>query len=281
MRLAVLGWPIEHSRSPQLHLAAYAALGLDWGYERIRVEEDGLEGLLERSGRSWRGFSVTMPLKRRALELAEDVDRLAELTGSVNTLLRAGADSGTGSGAGWRGFNTDVAGLVAAIGETERPRPRSVLILGGGATATSAVVAAAELGARDVHVAVRTPARAAELLPLAASVGLTATIGTLDALEGRAADLVIATLPGGAVIDHDIPAALREAALLFDVAYDPWPSALAHHWMAAGGQAVSGIGMLLHQALVQVRIFVNGDPLAPLPDEGAVLAAMRTAVAGP
>ena len=67
---------------------------------------------------------------------------------------------------------------------------------------------------------------------------------------------------------------MRRATLL-DVAYSPWPTALAAQWFAAGGTVVHGLEMLLHQALLQVRIFVAGDPFAELPDEAAVLDVMR------
>ncbi|MEJ3403748.1 shikimate dehydrogenase [Rathayibacter sp. YIM 133350] len=270
-RLAVLGSPIEHSRSPQLHLAAYRHLGLDWSYERIELGESALGDFLAARGPDWRGLSLTMPLKDEAFRLARTRDRLAAATASVNTLL-------------WderravHGFNTDVPGLVNAVREQEGAALRDVLVLGAGATARSAVVAAAELGAEAVHVAVRTPAKGEALAPLAASVGLRVSVGALDALPDRA-DLVISTLPGGVELAASPPVDLRSEALLFDVAYAPWPSALAEAWEAAGGRAVSGLGMLLHQALVQVRIFVAGDPLAPMPDEEGVLAAMRAALA--
>ncbi|TFV98952.1 shikimate dehydrogenase [Leifsonia flava] len=270
-RLAVLGSPIAHSKSPALHAAAYAALGLDWSYERHEVDADGLEAFLGGSGGAWRGFSLTMPLKARALSRADELDMIAEQTGAVNTLV-FGADGRS------TGFNTDVAGLVAAIAEAGVHSARHVVILGAGATASSAIVAAADLGAEHVHLAVRNPARGHELDGLSASLGLTHAVSTFDELDDVAGELVISTLPGGTVLETGIPLALQRDALLFDVAYDPWPSALAMSWLKRGGRVASGTGMLLHQALVQVRIFVSGDPLVPLPDEAAVLAAMRAAI---
>ena len=89
----------------------------------------------------------------------------------------------------------------------------------------------------------------------------------------------VASDPGGTDLDDLFSADFRRTVPLFDVAYSPWPSALAQSWASAGGAATSGLGMLLHQALIQVRIFVSGDPFAVLPDEDAVLAAMRKTLA--
>ncbi|WP_082467645.1 shikimate dehydrogenase [Leifsonia sp. Leaf264] len=270
-RLAVLGSPIAHSKSPALHAAAYAALGLDWSYERHEVDEAGFDALLDDRTAGWRGLSLTMPLKARAFARADELDSVAAQTGAVNTLVFAADGSSTG-------FNTDVAGLVEAVVEAGVSTARHVVVLGAGATAASAIVAAANLGAEHVHLAVRNPDRGHQLDGLSASLGLTHAVSTFDELDGVSAELVISTLPGGTVLEAGIPLALQRDALLFDVAYDPWPSALAMSWLKRGGRVASGLGMLLHQALVQVRVFVSGDPLIPLPDEAAVLAAMRAAI---
>ena len=84
----------------------------------------------------------------------------------------------------------------------------------------------------------------------------------------------MSTLPGGADPGVEASAALRRT-MLFDVAYAPWPTRLAAQWQGAGGPVVHGLGMLLHQALLQVRIFTSGDPFQELPDEAAVLDVMR------
>ena len=107
-RAAVLGRPIEHSLSPVLHRAAYAALGLDWAYEAIDCGVAELATVLADRA-DWAGFSCTMPLKRAALDLADEVRPLAALVGAANTLL-------PGAGGGWVADNTDVAGIVAALG---------------------------------------------------------------------------------------------------------------------------------------------------------------------
>lgn len=296
-RLAVLGSPIAHSKSPAIHAAAYRELGLDWSYGRERLEAAELEGFLASRGTAWRGFSLTMPLKEEAHRLAAVLDPVAAESGVANTLLRIAG--GVGAGPRWAGFNTDVPGLAAAIRRAGLDAT-STIVIGSGATAVSAILAARRLGARHVEVVARNPRAVGELVGRFAETREPEAAETLHvsgtvlrhSAENRlllgvppsdpresAPTLVISTLPGPAGGDLEVPEELMRIPL-FDVAYDPWPSPLAARWKAAGGEAHAGIGMLVEQALIQIRIFANGDPGAPLPDEEGVLAAMRSASVG-
>lgn len=276
-RLAVLGSPITHSRSPALHRAAYRVLDLDWRYDAIEVRAAELASFIAGLGPEWRGLSLTMPLKHDVIPLLTELDRVAAATNAANTVLFGR----TAERRTLTGFNTDVTGLVRALADAGVARATHVTLLGAGATAGSALVAAAELGAESVEVIVRTPAKAQALVDLGHSIGLIVSVAPLSSLgrPERQTDLVISTLPGGPVLAAEFPAELRRRAVLFDVSYSPWPSALARSWAAAGGTAHSGLGMLLHQALIQIRVFLSGDPFEPLPDEEAVLLAMRGALA--
>lgn len=271
--LAVLGSPIAHSKSPRIHAAAYAALDLPWHYEALECTETELGPLLDSRGEGWRGFSVTMPLKEEAHRLSAVLDPVAAESGVVNTLLRLAGS------AGWAGFNTDVAGLAAAINDLGLDAQHTV-VLGAGATAVSAVLAARSLGAETVTIFARRPEVARRLVDRFGSKNgpLLRSRSLSDA--GRGEDqptLIISTLPGPA--GHGLALPERFAAVpLFDVAYDPWPSPLSARHCAGGGVSHSGIGMLLHQALIQVRIFVTGDPAVPLDREAAVFEAMRATV---
>ncbi|MFS0852076.1 shikimate dehydrogenase family protein [Microbacterium sp. 179-I 3D4 NHS] len=269
-RLAVWGDPIAHSKSPALHAAAYAVLGLDWEYGRRRVAAAEFSAHLDALDDSWRGLSLTMPLKEEAFRAATTRDAHAELTGAVNTLLL---------GARRAGFNTDVGGIVDALGERGVHGIGAVRILGAGATAASALVAAVELGADRAEIRARNPERATSLRAIAGRLGVACRV--TDFTEAaNAVDLTIATLPSGTVLPDDIADRLAaRGGVLFDAAYAPWPSALASSW--GDRTVVSGLGMLLHQAVRQIRIFANGDPAAPLPDEAAVVAAMRRALDEP
>lgn len=280
-KLAVLGSPIAHSKSPALHRAAYHRLGLDWDYSAAEVTGAELGSFLDERGQDWRGLSLTMPLKNDIVPFLASMDEVATLTGAVNTVLFCAGDPHQDEPRALLGFNTDVAGIVRALAETGLNVARHVVIVGAGSTARSALVAAAQLGAEHVTVLARNVDRAAELAEPARLAGVALTPAPLDSetIAGLSAELVISTLPGTA----DAGSLFRGAALvsesvLFDVAYHPWPSRLAAVWQDSGGRVVSGLEMLLHQALMQIRIFVAGDPLIPLPDEASVLAAMRAAL---
>lgn len=266
-RLAVWGDPIAHSKSPALHAAAYDVLGLDWQYERRQVGEQDFAATLGSLDAGWRGLSLTMPLKEQAFLASSSRDAHAEATGAVNTLLL---------GRELRGFNTDVGGIVDALAEHGITQATSVRILGAGATAASGLVAAAELGVSRADVRARRPERAAGLTDLGARLGVVVTSGALEA-PVDAVDLTIATLPSGTMLDPQVADRLAHGGgVLFDAAYAPWPSALATTW--GERPVVSGLGMLLHQAVRQIRVFVHGDPGTPLDDELRVIAAMRSAL---
>lgn len=272
-RLAVLGSPIGHSLSPKLHTAAYAALGLSWDYQAVEVTGDSLPDFLETCDAHWRGLSLTMPLKRDIVPLLDAIDQVADLTGVVNTVLFTDA--------GRRGFNTDVAGITRALESSGVLRLRDVVILGGGATAASAMVAARDLGAISAHVWMRNPGKAAAIHHLAERLGIQVQLSAFTEADGAVGhpDAVFSTLPNGSVVDLVFAEAVRRNSVLFDVAYDPWPTPLATAWQDVGGRVVSGLDMLVNQALVQVRIFVSGDPAESLPGEASVLEAMWGSVA--
>ncbi|WP_230206409.1 shikimate dehydrogenase family protein [Microbacterium gorillae] len=273
-RLEVWGDPIDHSRSPALHGAAYRALGLDWEYGRRRVSEESFEREFVTARAELRGLSLTMPLKDCAYAAGPWRDARAIRTGVANTLLLTEAEP--------RAFNTDVGGLVLALAEHDVTEPRTARIIGSGATASSAVVAFAEAGVRDLEVVARSALKAAAIAEQAADLGIRATVRALDETGAMTpVDATIATLPGGTELAADVNSALAEnGGALVDVVYAPWPSALALAWQSAGRPVASGLDMLLHQALLQVRIFVTGEVAEPLPNESVILAEMRSALMG-
>lgn len=284
-QLAVLGLPIEHSKSPLIHGAAYAELGFEWNYSAIPCDVADLDAFLASSGPDWTGFSLTMPLKEEAHRLAAVLDPVAQESGVANTLLRLSGD------AGWAGFNTDVAGLATALSDAGLDASHTIVI-GSGATAVSAILAARRNGATRVSLLARNPEVATALIKRFAGRAepgsnvslqmdtLTPTALRADPAAGgltSTATLVISTLPGPASRNLEVPDALTRIPM-FDVAYDPWPSPLAVRWREAGGRAVSGLGMLIAQALIQIRIFQHGNPDTRLPNEDEVLAVMQRAL---
>lgn len=271
-RAAVLGLPIRHSLSPVLHAAAYRVLGLDWTYDAHEVAEDGLAAFLARLGGAgpgdlpgdWRGLSLTMPLKRAAIPLCADLDEVATVTNAANTLTFAGGSI--------HGANTDVPGMVNALAEAGITRIDQAAVLGGGATAAAAVAALAQICTGPVEVFVRTAERARELVPVAAHYGLELQVrGWAAAAAGLAAPVVVATTPKGAT-DELATSVPQAPGLLFDVLYDPWPTALAAAWP---GPVLGGLDLLVHQAVLQVELMTGQNV-----DRIAVVAAMRAAGEG-
>ncbi|MBN9150318.1 MAG: shikimate dehydrogenase [Micrococcales bacterium] len=271
-RLAVLGSPIAHSKSPAIHVAAYRVLGLDWSYDAVEVASGDLGAFLNGCGSSCRGLSLTMPLKREIVPYLAEQDAVSRLVGAANTVLVTED--------GFAGFNTDVVGAERMLSESVPGAVRHALILGGGATAGSLLVALANCGASEITVSTRSPEKSTGLLAVADQLGVALAVSGPDVLP-EALDVVVSTLPGTAPLVRKFPARLRATVPLVDIAYDPWPTPIARHWLeAAGGVANNGLGMLVYQALVQVRIFVAGDPERELPGEAAVLRAMREAALG-
>ncbi len=274
-RLAVLGSPISHSKSPALHAAAYGVLGLDWSFEAIEVDEVGLRGFFDGVAESWRGFAVTMPLKRAVFDHVDEVDALARRAGAINTVVCGES--------GRLGFNTDVYGVERALAELGVVRPGSAVLLGAGATAASVIVALSSVGTRELTLVARSATRAGRARELAESLGLRVDVVGFDDWIGVAPEVVVSSLPSsarlGGQVDTLFPGAVRGAVPLLDIGYDGEPSDVLSAWRSAGGRAESGLAMLLHQAVQQVRIFVTGDPAQPLPEEDAVVAAMRAAIA--
>jgi len=254
MRAAVLGKPIAHSLSPVLHRAAYQVLGLgDWSYEAVECDEAGLPAYVTSRGGDWAGLSLTMPLKRAVLPLLDRTDPLAIATGSANTVVFR-AD-------GRYGYNTDVRGITDALAEVGVRSAGSVLILGAGATACSALAAVGKLGATGADVAVRDPARADGLLAAASRLGLRVRLRDIGEVAGERPELLVSTVPAGAgdFYAERVVATRQAPAAVLDVVYAPWPTPLAAAAAAAGAQVAGGFAMLLHQAVAQVEL-MTGKP---------------------
>jgi shikimate dehydrogenase len=264
-RAAVLGSPIGHSMSPLLHRAAYAELGLPWRYDAVEVDEAGLAPFLDGLSADWAGLSLTMPLKRAVLPLLDWCSNRARAVEAVNTVvLTRGRRLGT---------NTDIPGMVAALRERGVGPVLRATVLGGGATAASALAALAELGVTTPAVVVRRPEATADLAAVARRLGQDLRVRRwADAADELAADVVVQTAPAGAA-DELAAVVPTGAGTLFEVVYDPWPTPLAAAWQQAGGAVLGGLDLLVHQAVLQVRLMTGFD--AP---QERLLGCMRAAL---
>jgi shikimate dehydrogenase len=255
-RLGVLGWPVAHSRSPAIHNAALAALGMnDWRYQRLPVPPR----LLAETTRSLRpsgfaGANVTIPHKQAALALADQVSETASAIGAANTLTFA-AD-GTISAE-----NTDAPGLIAALGSS--PRGMRALVLGAGGSARAAVWALREAGASEVSVWNRTSERAEAL---ARELGVRA-VG-----EPTGADLLINCTSVGLGIERSASEdeALNQLGLTFDqvgeysyvvdMVYRSGSTALLAAARAHGSRTLDGLEILLAQGALSFELWTGMEP---------------------
>jgi shikimate dehydrogenase len=264
----VLGSPIGHSRSPALHRAAISALGIDAAYGSTEVTESGLAGFLGTLDDTWTGLSLTMPLKNVIRPMLARECATSTLTGAVNTVVRRPD--------GWEGYNTDVWGATTALRQQWGAGFRSAILLGAGATAASLVVALRDLGIESLVVVARDLSRTNDLQELARQLGIDVRAAQFgESLDS--ADIVVSSLPATAVLTAEVVETL-DAAALFDVVYEPWPSTLAREWERRGLESISGLHMLLWQAVRQARVFYGESVDEPLPNEEVVVDAMRSAV---
>jgi shikimate dehydrogenase len=236
-RAGVLGWPVAHSRSPAMHEAGYAALGLEgWVYQLLPVPPELLEETVRGlPGVGFVGANVTIPHKQAALVLADEATARAAAIGAANTLTfedgRIHAD------------NTDAPGLIDAL--PRDPTGARALVLGAGGTARAAVWALRDAGAADVMVWNRTRARAERLC---------AELGGRVVERAEPADLLVNTTSVGLREDEDPFKALPLEAdeldgylCLVDLAYAASPTRLTETARAAGLEVVDGLELLVRQ----------------------------------
>ena len=256
---AVIGSPVHHSLSPALHNAAFGQLGLDWTYVAFHVAH----GDAQRAVDAMRvlglgGLSVTMPHKEAVALAVDELDPAAVALRSVNTVVPR--PDGT-----LVGHSTDGAGFVASLLEAGHTvAGRSVCVVGAGAAARSIVDALARAGATSVTVLNRTASTAEATAALAGSAGRVAVSGR----EAGEAEIVVNTTPvgmggTGSVVHDDLPldpSFLHAGQVVADIVYHPRRTALLAAATAAGAATVDGLGMLVHQAAIQQRLWHGSAP---------------------
>jgi shikimate dehydrogenase len=266
-RLAVIGQPIAHSRSPAIHNAALAALGLgdEWAYEAIEASPSEFAGLVRSlPERGFVGANVTVPHKREALRVADEASAAASEIGAANTLSFGRA--------AMRADNTDAAGFLAALPES--PAGRRALVLGAGGAARAVVWALMREGAR-VEVWNRTPERAVELAQEfgAASTEPSSARPTADRrLRTAGYDLIVnatsvgmdAPSPPNGVsdlktlcLDAD---GFRDRQVVVDLPYGVAETELIRAARERGATVVDGLEVLVRQGAESFRIWTGLDP---------------------
>ena len=249
---AVIGSPVHHSLSPALHNAGFAATGADWVYAAFEVAAGCAGGALDAMRvLGLGGLSVTMPHKEDVARLVDELDPAAAVLCSVNTVLPIGDGR-------LRGYSTDGAGFVASLLANDVDvADRTVCVLGAGGAARAIVDALARAGAASITVINRSRDRAEAAASLAAGVGV---VGRQQDVA-RCDVVVNATSIGMGSRDMPCdPSMLRRDQVVADIVYHPRDTALLEAGRAVGAKTVEGLGMLVHQAVVQQQLWTGASP---------------------
>lgn len=240
-RLAVLGDPVEHSRSPEIHEAMLEIAGLEGSYQRVRADRDGLSQAVAalRTG-EWHGLNVTMPLKSAAADVSDHLSPQAERSHSVNTLLLRGDEV-------W-GHSTDSSAFRELIFGERFGDAETVLLLGSGGSAAAAL--AAIDGQRSVYISARRPERARRLAR---------TFGgeVISFGAGVAGAVVINTTPLG-MSGEDLPEGIVDfAAGLIDLPYSSRPTPAVKMARARSLPTADGFEFLIRQAMDSFHLWTG------------------------
>jgi len=283
-RVALIGWPVEHSVSPAMFNAAFKALDMSWRYDALPVSADDLEATIKslRAGQL-RGINVTVPHKQAVIPLLDVIRPEAKAVGAVNTITVVGEDVPR-----LHGTNTDVLGFYKDLTRhlpSPRPHHSQALILGAGGAARAAAYVLATLG-YQTFIACRTPAHGLELIrdvQIGLATSNTFIRGQIDSTQWRmqmrtlawdrigdiapSATLIVNCTPVGMWPEVDqspwpdgVP--ISPDAIVYDMVYRPRQTRLLQQALAAGAQAISGLGMLVQQGAEAFRIWTGQE--APL-----------------
>jgi shikimate dehydrogenase len=258
-RVGVVGWPVDHSRSPTIHRYWLKEFGLTGSYERFPVQPAEFREFVNRIGRDGLvGANITAPHKETAYLLCDRRTPVADALGAVNTYWRE-------DGRLW-GDNTDVAGFLANMDESApgwAERAKLAVVIGAGGAARAILYALISRGFEHIVVVNRTHARAEAL---AAQFGSSTEAGTWAALpaELAEADVLVNTSTLGMVGQPPLAvglSALPDRATVADVVYVPLRTPLIEAARARGLRAVEGLGMLLHQAAPAFARWFGRQPI--------------------
>jgi shikimate dehydrogenase len=257
----LMGWPVMHSRSPQLHNYWLAQHGLTGSYLPLAIKPEGLRAALRAlPALGFSGCNLTIPHKQAALAIVDRIDPLAKRVGAVNCVVVAPDGS-------LEGRNTDAFGFIESVREAQRDWRADagpVVVIGAGGGARAVLVGLIDQGAREIRLINRTPGRAATL-----AQELGNPIKPLDwtqrhaALEGAA--MLINTTNQGMVGEPPLDLSLDRlptSALVCDIIYIPRETPLLAAARKRGNPAVNGLGMLIHQARAAFQAWFDIMPEA-------------------
>jgi len=252
----LIGSPIRHSLSPLIHCALYRRHGVDAVYLAWETGLDELGKRVEALRSLARGFNVTTPLKEKIIELLDELSREAREIGAVNTIDNRGGKL--------IGYNTDYLGVTRCL---EGHEPEVALVIGAGGAARAVVYALRELGAKKLLIANRGAERAKRLAEWANRLGIEAEALPLTRAHeaARQADTIVNATPLGsqACCPEEAPpvlSALDSDKLVFDLVYKPVKTRLLREAEKRGAKIVTGLCMLIWQALYADKIWLGITP---------------------
>ena len=252
----IIGWPVDHSLSPAIHNAAFAAAGLDWVYVPLPVPPRELSrALAGLDALGIDGANVTMPHKTEAADLIQDLSDDARALRAVNTIVVRGDRV--------EGHNTDVGGFDRFLrGDAGfEPEGRSALLYGAGGAARACALALGRGGLAHLTVAARDEATTEGLRAIADETELLVEVVGAAGTAGRRFDLVVNATPvgGKAEPEHRSHPDLDPSVVVVDLLYDPPVTPLQERANAAGATVFGGLGLLLHQAALSFELW-TGTP---------------------
>ncbi|MEX0756170.1 MAG: shikimate dehydrogenase [Actinomycetota bacterium] len=253
--VGVIGWPVEHSLSPAIHNAAFAALDLDWVYVPLPVPPDGLaDAVRGLRALGFSGTNVTMPHKTEAASICDELSEDAERLQAVNTIVVTST--------ALVGHNTDTPGFdrFLRLDAGFDPAGRDALVFGAGGAARSCALALARAGLGRLHVAVRDPAGAGALTEGLEGMPTQVSVVPIADAAGLDVPLVVNATPLGAQGEELPHPALRPDVLVVDLLYRPSVTPLQTAARAAGATVFGGLGLLLHQAALAFELWTGRTP---------------------
>ena len=261
--VGIIGDPIKHSRSPQIHNAAIAALGLDYVYVPFHVQPDNLGAAIEGfKVINVVGINVTIPHKQSVIPYLDEISREATLIGAVNTLI---FKEGTIAGE-----NTDAPGFLQAMQEDgfEAPQGGSAVVIGAGGSARAIVVALALAGVQTICITNRTVSRAVTLATdlsekMDVSIyGIGLDDPKLPSAVG-ASQLIVNTASTSMDVSHPLlidPEWLEPQSIVYDIVYTPPETRLLQAAAEKGCHTIGGLGMLVHQGAIAFEKWTGVNP---------------------
>ncbi|MGB5809731.1 MAG: shikimate dehydrogenase [Polyangiales bacterium] len=265
IRLGIFGYPVAHSKSPEMHGAAAQAVGIQLEYERFEVAPEQLaQAVADKHRAGIDGYNVTVPHKQAVMEMLDDVAHSARTIGAVNTVLHADGR--------YVGHNTDALGLVRALVDAQVPlEDARVVVLGAGGAARAAVVGLAEAGASEIAVLARRPEQSEALADslvealdcVVEGAALSDAQWHFDSasLVVQATSATLGTNPRAAEFSAMLPIdALPDDAAVIDMVYKPLETTVLRAARARGLKGVDGLGMLLHQGAIAFEMWTGQRP---------------------